>query len=258
MIKTLKKSELKNLLTEKNLLEFNRDIQLRHVEKMSKSVMDCGILRLPVIGDVSSFDKRGFVIVDGQHLCKAIVNLPTGFKLPTGEISNISVIVKKYDSKKQLIDDISKLNNTQKSWGDEDYLEAWFKYGKDNYSYYSNYNYLNFLYEQKYDGFPCGFLVELYATSKNSFREGTLEFKNKELSDNLAEICYDLYTNHDKASFALHGLRIWAFNRITEKKNIDWAKLKSRLYRAVNRNEDKNTQGREDFKEFIQEIYTRL
>ncbi len=75
-IKEFSIKELKTLLEEKNLLEFNRDISDQHVLKMQHSVLECGLLRLPVIGDVSAFDKRKFVIVDGQHLCKALVKLP--------------------------------------------------------------------------------------------------------------------------------------------------------------------------------------
>lgn len=252
MIKELKKSELKDLLSEKNLLEFNREIQPRHVEKMTKSVINCGILRLPVIGDVSSFDSRKTVIVDGQHLCKSIVNLPLG-----NAINKIPVLIKKYNNKQEVIEDISKLNNTQKSWNDENYLEAWFKYGRDN-EYFSNYSYLYNLYTSVYDGLPCGFLVDLYTTSKSSFREGSLEFVNREFSDKLANICYDLQLNYNKSSFALHGLRVWAFNRLNEKKEIDWAKLTSRLNRSLRKGDDRNIQGRDDFKDFVQEIYTRL
>ena len=252
MIKELKKSELKTLLIEKNLLEFNRDIQPRHVDKMTKSVMNCGILRLPVIGDVSSFDSRDMVIVDGQHLCKAIVNLPLG-----SSINKIPVLVKKYDTKQEVINDISKLNNTQKSWNDENYLEAWFKYGRDN-EYFSNYSYLYNLYNSVYDGLSCGFLVDLYATTKSGFREGSLEFRNREFSDKLANLCYDLQLNYNKATFALQGLRMWAFSRLSDKKDVDWTKLTSRLNRSLRKGEDRNIQGREDFRAFVQEIYTRL
>jgi hypothetical protein len=253
MIKEFKKSEIKNLLKEKNLLEFNRDIQSRHVEKMRKSVLSCGVLRLPVIGDVSAFDSRNLVIVDGQHLCKAFTSMPKN-----SDIGNISVIVKKYDNKKQVIEDISKLNNTQKTWNDENYLDAWFKYGKDNVDYFSNYAYLHNMYNNVYDGLPCGFLIDLYANSKEGFREGELEFRNREFSDKLASLCFSLQTNHKKASFALHGLRLWAFNRLSEKKELNWKKLTSRLNTAIKNDQDKNFQGREDFRVFIQEVYTRL
>ena len=74
-MKKIKVSQLKDLIKEKNLLEFNRDIQPRHVEKMRLSIIECGLLRLPVLGDVSKFDKRDLVILDGQHLCSAITKL---------------------------------------------------------------------------------------------------------------------------------------------------------------------------------------
>ena len=251
-IQELKKSELKKLLEEKNLLEFNRDIQSRHVEKMRNSVIDCGVLRLPVIGDVSAFDPRGKVIVDGQHLCKALVTSPTG------QYSSVSVILKVYKSKRQLIDDISKLNNTQKSWNDENYLEAWFKYGKTNYGHYTQYHKLYDLYNNKYDGLPCGLLIDLYARSKSGFREGTLEFRDEQFSDKLTDLCFELHTNYKKASFALHGLRMWAFERLSSKKTIDWIKLKSRLNKAIRNGEDTNIQGREDFRDFVADIYTLI
>ena len=253
MIKEFKKTELKELLQTKNLLEFNRDLSEKHVEKMIKSIVDCGILRYPVIGDVSAFDKRNYVIIDGQHLCKAIVNLPNG-----SAVNKINAITKVYTDKKEVIEDISKLNNTQKSWNDENYLDAWYKYGRSNESYFSNYSYLYNLYNEVYDGLPCGFLVDLYSVSKSSFREGNLEFKNREFSDKLASLCYDLKKDFKKASFALTGLSIWAFGRINEKKDIDFFKLRSRLFRALSNREDKNIQGREEFKEFVKETYTRL
>ena len=252
MIREFKKSELKELLIEKNLLEFNRDISERHTEKMLKSIVDCGILRLPVIGDVSAFDKRKFVIVDGQHLCNAIINIPVG-----EGIDKVDVIVKKYKSKKEVIEDISKLNNTQKTWNDENYLDAWFKYGRDN-DFFSNYSYLYNLYNNVFDGLPCGFLVELYTSNKSAFREGNLQFRDREFSDKLANLCYDLQQDYKKSSFSLHGLLKWALGRVSEKKNIDWEKLISRLNRSLRKGEDKNCQGRDDFRDFVNEVYTRL
>ena len=98
----------------------------------------------------------------------------------------------------------------------------------------------------------------MYARSKSEFREGTLEFRDEEFSDNLAELCFELQTNHDKASFALQGLRMWAFNKLNSKEIIDWRKLKSRLNKALRQDEDKKIQGREDFKDFVNKTYTAL
>ena len=244
--------DIKELLKESNLLEFNREISDLHTLKMINSIQDCGILRLPVIGDISAFDKRKMVIIDGQHLCSAISKIPKEIG-----VNEVSVILKVYTEKRQVIEDISKLNNTQKSWNDENYLDAWFKFGKGN-EFFSNYSYLYNLYNHVFDGLPCGFLVDLYARDKDAFKEGKLEFRNVEFSDKLAQLCYKLKDEYGKSSFTLHGLRIWAFNRLSEKKDVDWVKLESRLLHAVRMEEDKRCQKREDFAEFVQSVYTKL
>ena len=56
-VTTMNLSEINELLKDDNLLEFNRDITPKHVEKMQQSILNCGILRLPVIADISKFDK---------------------------------------------------------------------------------------------------------------------------------------------------------------------------------------------------------
>ena len=43
---TIKVSELKKLVSQENLLPFNRKISEKHVAKMTDSIADCGILRL--------------------------------------------------------------------------------------------------------------------------------------------------------------------------------------------------------------------
>ena len=253
MTETITTKQLENFLKEKNLLEFNRTISLKHVEKMQRSVLNCGLLRLPVLGDVSAFDKRGVVIVDGQHLCKAITLLN-----PKDRPKKIDVILKKYNTKREVINDISKLNNTQKTWNDENYLDAWYKYGKEDLDHWTNYSYLYSKYNDVFDGLPCGYLVDVYSVSKSGFREGTLEFRDKEFSDKLAQLSYKLKKDYNKGSFALQGLRFWAFDRLNSKKTIDWEKLNSRLSWALKNNEDIRIQGREDFRDFVSNTYSRV
>ena len=159
-MKEFKISEIKELLKEKNLLEFNREISQRHTNSIMESVNQCGILRLPIIGDISKFDKRNYVIVDGQHLCNALASDPTKHK-------KVNCIVKKYNTKAEVIKDVSKLNNVQKTWNDENYLNAWYKFGKDNIEHFSNYAYLWNTYNNIFDGLPCGFLVDLYSRSNS-------------------------------------------------------------------------------------------
>ena len=251
-MKEFKISEIKELLKEKNLLEFNREISQRHTNSIMESVNQCGILRLRIIGDISKFDKRNYVIVDGQHLCNALASDPTKHK-------KVNCIVKKYNTKAEVIKDVSKLNNVQKTWNDENYLNAWYKFGKDNIEHFSNYAYLWNTYNNIFDGLPCGFLVDLYSTNKESFREGCLEFRDLKFSDRLAQISYILKQDYCKGAFTLQGLRNWAFNRkYKELKDIDFVKLESRLKLSIKNNEDKNCNGREDFAEFIDRIYKRL
>lgn len=254
-IQQFKKQEIKELLKEKNLLEFNREISASHAKKILESILECGLLRLPVIGDISAFDaNRKYVIIDGQHLCSAITKLPKH-----AGIGEIDALVKTYEKKEEVISDIAKLNNAQKVWNDENYLDAWFKFGKDNIDHFTNYSYLWNMYNTTFDGLPCGLIVDLYAENKDAFKEGKLEFRDREFSDKLAQLCYQLKNDFKKGSFTLHGLRMWATKRkFGEKKDIDFKKLKSRLFQAIKNKEDENCNGREDFREFVQETYTRL
>jgi hypothetical protein len=251
-MKTFKLTEIKEMLKEKNLLEFNREISKRHSNLMLESISQCGLLRHPVIGEVSKFDKRNHVIVDGQHLCDAIVSLPK-------RINKIDCIVKKYQTKEELIRDVAKLNNVQKTWNDENYLNAWYKYGRDNLDHFGNYAHLWNLYNDVFDGLPCGFLVDLYAKNKAGFRTGNLEFRDKKFSDKLAQISFMLKNDYKKGSFTLQGLRTWAFDRkFNQLKDIDFKKLESRLKMSLKNNEDHYCNGRDDFRDLIQEIYNRI
>jgi len=251
-MRKLKIKKIRELLKEKNLLEFNREISQRHTNSIIESVSQCGLLRVPILGDISSFDNRKLVIVDGQHLCSALVKMNTTIK-------EVNCIVKKYDNKNEVIRDVAKLNNVQKTWNDENYLNAWYKFGKDNIDYFSNYAYLWNTYNNIFDGLPCGFIVDLYATNKENFRTGTLEFRDVQFSDKLAQISFMLKSKYNKGSFTLQGLRHWAFNRkFNEMRDLDFVKLESRLKLALKNKEDQYCNGREDFCSFVDKIYKRL
>ena len=173
--------------------------------------------------------------------------------------NKINVILKKYNNKTEVIRDVAKLNNTQKTWNDENYLNAWYKFGKNNIDHFSNYAYLWNTYNNIFDGLPCGFLVDLYATSKELFRNGQLEFRDVQFSDKLAQISFMLKQDFNKGAFTLQGLRNWAFERkFIQLKDLDFIKLESRLKLSLKNNEDKNCNGREDFADFIDKIYKRI
>ena len=95
-------NRLEKMLEEKNLISFNRKIENRHVKKMTKSILQCGVLRDPVVGDISAFDKkRKYVLVDAQHLSKAIINSNFNNREP------INCKVKKYNNMSEVINDIA-------------------------------------------------------------------------------------------------------------------------------------------------------
>jgi hypothetical protein len=249
-IEKLSREKVRELLKKDNLLEFNRTIKPRHVKSMFDSVKACGILRLPVVGKLKYPDRRSDAVIDGQHLLSAFLKTKQPF---------INCVRKEYTNKSQVIRDVAKLNNIQKSWNDENYLESWYKFGKTNLKYFSNYSYLYNMYKEILTGLPCGLLIDIYAVNKNDFKEGRLQFKDREFSDKLAQICYILKMNHKKGAFTLQGLRVWAFKRkYKEGKDIDFLKLESRLKLALRNNEDKNCNSREDFDALVDIIYNRV
>jgi len=78
-------------------------------------------------------------------------------------------------------------------------------------------------------------------------------FKNVQLSKKIADLCLELRIKHKKGSFTLMGLIMEM-----KTKKYDYSKLRSRLLNALRNGEDKNYNGREDFREFIKTIYNRL
>ena len=249
-IQSLDLKQIKNLLDEKNLLEFNRTIKPLHVKKMADSIEQCGILRLPVIADVSSFDKRGLVIADGQHLLQAVVNLSATDKT----IKDIACIFKTYQNKRELINDISILNNTQKSWNDDEFLSAWYKYGKDNVEHFY---YYSKLYQYRNDfSLPPALLIDIFSDSKDKFRTGSLSFRDEEFSTKLMQVCEMLKVNFDSPTHTLHGLRMWAQDRyFKQKKDIDWSKLNSRLKSKISDKKSLASEGRDDFFDTVDRLY---
>tara|TARA_R100000152_G_C6764645_1_gene189297 strand:- start:424 stop:1167 length:744 start_codon:yes stop_codon:yes gene_type:complete len=243
---TLNRKQIEQLLLEKNLLSFNRSISLPHSVKLSKSIKEIGVLRYPVIANVSKiFKDKKMSIIDGQHLLKGFLLNKTN--------KSINCIYKTYNNRGELIKDVSVLNSTHKNWNDSNYLDAWYYYGTDNKKHYHNYiqmyNYKNDIYK----GIPIGTLIDIFGDGKTNFRSGKMVFKNIELSKQIADLCLELKIKHKKGSFTLSGLIMEM-----KTKKYDYNKLRSRLLNALRNGEDKNCNGREDFREFIKTIYNRL
>ncbi len=106
---------------------------------------------------------------------------------------------------------------------------------------------------------PTGFLIDLFAKSKEDFKEGRLTFRDKEFSIKILQIAQCLKSEFKKSSYTLQGLRMWAMDRTcVHKKEIDFEKLFSRLKDALRNGQDRRCNGREDFYIFVEETYSRL
>lgn len=250
--KQLTVTELKKLIKEENLLPFNRAIAKAHVKKMMKSVNESGIIRDPLIGRMS-YDKDRLAIVDGQHLVSAIVALSSqrGFKYITCKI-------KDYETKSQVINDISKVNNVQKSWNDESYLDAWYKFGAaNNAEYWPNYAHLWSRFKQS--NLPIGLTIDIYTTNKDSFKEGSLSFYDVDFSDNVHDLLSELKKQFDCPALMLYGALNF-LKSIRVHGNIDFNKLYSRLFDALKHEtyESADIQNREAFRKFVRKVYTKI
>lgn len=246
-------AEISGLLMTKNLLEFNRNINKKHVSTMEKSIKKSGILRTPLIADVSTFDKRGILIADGQHLLSAIVKLAKEMNY-----SKVRCMIKLYTTKEELISDIANINNVGKSWLDDDYLEAWFKYGKDNIRYFQNYAHLYNMRVNCFPNLPMGTLIKTYTRNKPDFKSGKLEFRDQGFSDTLAALLERLHKTHISGANTLDGIVSWALDRRAFGLAIDWVKLEARIIAAINTGEISRRESREDMKICVEMVYNRI
>jgi len=252
-IKKFTKQELKGLLQVENLLPFNRSITAAHVSKMAQSVKDCGLLRAPIIGKLNYIKPPVYAIIDGQHLVSAVVAINN-----EPEFENIDCIVRDYESKREVIKAVAKVNNTMNMWKDRHYLSAWYLFGPENEDYYENYKFLNNLLTN--DHMPCSFLITLYCTSKDDFKEGKLLFRDREFSDKVYKLALMLKNQYDKQSPCLNGLEVWCKRKhYHEKKAINFQKLESRMKAGIRNKElGSMSMGRDDFHDWIEQVYTRL
>lgn len=257
-IKNFTIKELEKIASQENLLEFNREISLSHVNNMAESLLECTMLRLPVLGDITSFDtrKRDLVVIDAQHLLYALFKLTPKERESIGINGSIPCVVKVYKERREVISDVSKINSTQKGWSDQNYLDAWLAFGKENVEHYWNYYRLNNLMLQ-FPGVRIGFMLDLFAKSKEEFKLGRLEFIDEKFSMKVLQLSHILLTRFKKNAFTLHGLRMWCMEKYRAEESIDFVKLQTRLTHELALKADKNVNGREDFRDFVDETYNR-
>lgn len=243
-------ADLKNLVKEENLLPFNRKIAKKHVLKMMKSVQESDLIRDPLLGRMSYDDNR-LAIVDGQHLVSALVILSKDPKY-----KRIKCKVKDYTTKGQVIKDISKINNVQKTWKDENYLDAWYMFGPaGNPEHFPNYSHLWTRVNQGH--LPIGLLIDVYTLNKDAFKEGRLTFYDIEFSERVYKLLKDLKETFDCTANMLYGVLYFAKEK---RGSVDFFKLRSRLFDSMRSEtytkDDVST--RELFREFVKNTYYKL
>jgi len=245
VIKEFTKSEIKELIKEKNLLPFNREVVSQHVTKMAKSVAKCGVLRAPVIGVLKYHEVDRYAIIDGQHLCKAIT-------LTTGR-DKVQCVVKEYTSKKDVIQDIAVLNNTQKTWNDLNYLIAWYKYGNDNEFYHQ---YSTLYNEYTNTDISIGLLISIFTSDKTGFKEGRLTFRDRDFSYKILTLVNYLKNEWNLNAHTLTGLVVWCNNsKFTHKVDIDFKYLKRLIKDELELRPSDVPRSRDEFAEFLSNLY---
>lgn len=236
----LTKKDIEILLSDENLLPFNREIKDSHTKKMKSSIEKLGVLRLPVLAKLN-YSEGELAIADMQHGLSAIYELMS-------ETDSIQAIVKHCETKKEVVDLVAKLNTTSKGWNDSDYLNCWIEFGGEN-SNYGFYIQLKDRFENT--GLSLGLLVDIYTSNKGGFRDGSLLFRDAKKSMIISNFCA-YYKSKGFRSFQLTGLSKFLLKNELNEKERDAFK------RRINRMEENNLipKHRDDFRDLLYVIHS--
>ncbi len=97
-------------------LPFNRAINMKHITALLNSMLNYGILRLPVILRTKIFGKESDYILDAQHMVAALLK---------ADIKQAACIVIESNDITQIINTMAVLNNTLSTWKIDDYVNAY-------------------------------------------------------------------------------------------------------------------------------------
>ena len=232
----LTKSEVLELISDENLLAFNREINHLHVARMKKSIESLGVLRFPVLARLN-YSECELAIADMQHGLCAISEI-------MGDDDTIEAIVKDCEDKREVVDLVSKLNTTSKGWNDEDFLNCWIEFGSDNANYG---NYITLKDRLVKTGLSIGLLISIYTSNKNKFKSGGLEFDNADKSLFISNFCSYFRSQLGFKSFQLSGLvRFLLDNNLT---NREAETFRRRIIKLDE--ENKLPKHRDDFRDLL-------
>lgn len=132
-------------------LEFNRDIDIKHVNRLIISMRRNNIISYPLMIYTDCVDgKWGYWIVDGQHRFEAMKRLGIPIWFTLYEKQSVEPITL-YD----LVRLVADVNNTSKPWGIHQYLKAWKSLGVREY--------LKIDEEHRKIGLPITVLLQAYS-----------------------------------------------------------------------------------------------
>jgi hypothetical protein len=211
---TLSKTTVEELLSEENLLSFNREINLEHAKKMENSIKTLGVLRLPVLAKLK-YQDDDLAIADMQH------GLYGWNKLATKK-DTIDAIVVDCKTKKDVVNLIAKLNTTSKGWRDINYLKTWIEFGIEN-EQFGNYITLDKVFKRT--ELPMSLLLDIFAVSKIGFKLGELEFKHQSRSMTISNVCLYFRARGWK-SYQLNGLSKFLLKNDLSLKQIEILKMR--------------------------------
>ena len=170
----------------------NRAVMPAHVDKIVESIMDAGMLMVPIL-----VNARG-EIIDGQHRFEALKRL---------EMPILYVVGKKYG-----IDEIKILNTNQKNWGIMDYIKSWAEKGNKDYR-----DFVAFMEIYKFPVNPSyamltGKAGTIGAVSRTAIKTGSFSIEDKEDAMRVAQSLEFLIENHqwlrNKEKFVLSMIDI--------------------------------------------------
>jgi hypothetical protein len=192
---TITKKQVTELLMPENLLPFNRKISKDHSTTLRDSYIEFGLLRLPVLAKLIYDDSR-LAIADSQHLLTGILPLLKAK-------DSIEVITVDCKTKKEVIDLISKLNTTSKSWMLDDYLNAWLNFGMQ-YEHYPSYELLK---NRMADStMSLSKILDIFVADRDLFKKGVIKFNDMELSQNVYHLAKHFRVKYNTPAHALSGI----------------------------------------------------
>jgi hypothetical protein len=186
-LKTLKTQVLSISLLK--FLQFNRSVNLKHVISLLNSMLEFGILRIPVIVKTKLFGKLDYYIVDGQNMISALIK---------ADHKEVECIVFESDDMVHIIETIARLNNTVLLWTIDNYVEAYcYMPGKEDYRLLKVHHLTT--------GFNYSVSSKILSGSTNCIKNGTFKINCSDadtVTKNLVEISSLFNTNNSKFMLA--------------------------------------------------------